>query len=57
MITTLMLLMVLNGEYHAYEVESWAGDESPAECVQAAKQLAATRQGDDEIHCEIRNFL
>lgn len=56
MITTLLLLMLLNGEYHAYEVDSWVGDESPAECIQAAKQLAAERHNDDEIHCEVRNF-
>lgn len=56
MITTLLLVMLLNGQHHVYEVDSWQGDDSPAACIEAARQLAIYRPEQDEIHCEVRGF-
>lgn len=54
--TALLLMLVIDGQYHAYEIESWDGDDSPAVCIEVAKQYAKDHQT-DALHCEIRGFI
>lgn len=56
MITTLLLVMLLNGQHHVYEVDSWRGEDSPAQCIEQARRLEATRPAQDQVQCEIRGF-